>query len=344
MRKKLLRVTLEIMNHRLLAIISIVLFQIHAVLAGYPTQEIVNDLLKRSTKVIQLTDKNYQKYLSGPRDYHLVMLLSSLSPQFACPLCTIFKPEYEIVANSWYQDHPNGIGNSEGKDIIFCYSEFLQSKEFFQRLQLNNIPKLFYLAPSTNKGSDAWLKEVSEYQFFQGKHTELIVEWLRGLTQHKFNIYIPVNYNRIAINAAITCIFAVVASIFRKQMFGIIASRFIWMGISILTILLFNAGYMFNQIRETPYVREHADGKVEYFLGGQQTQVAVETQIVSFLYGILSVLFVLLYKQVPKISNPQVKLIAAVLVSITFFLGYGLFLNIFDKKGSGYPYKFFSFF
>ncbi|CAH6718711.1 dolichyl-diphosphooligosaccharide--protein glycosyltransferase subunit 3 [[Candida] jaroonii] len=330
------------MKFSIFSVLSI-LALFNVVIGAYTNQELLDQVKKASTKVLTLTDKNYEKYLNGPRDYHVVMLLSSQSPQFKCPLCNEFKPEYELVANSWNQDHPNGVNGDNEKDIFFFYSEFMNSKDFFQKLKLNNIPKCFYLPPSTISAKDGWVTETDEYQFFQGQHATLIIDWLRSVTEHKFNLHVPINYTRIAVNAGITFGVLVLAFIFNKQVMKVLTSKTLWTGAAIFLILLFNAGYMFNQIRQMPYVREHPDGRVDYWVQGQQAQLGFETQLVSFIYGILSLLVLLLIKQVPKIQHPQVKLIAATLVSVSLFLGYSLLLNFFGLKSPGYPFRFVKF-
>lgn len=50
---------------------------------------------------------------------------------------------------------------------------------------------------------------------------------------------------------------------------------------SLAVITIMCSGYMWNNIRGSPYVGMKAGGKVEYFASGFQNQLGVETQIVS---------------------------------------------------------------
>ena len=322
-------------------LITFLISFIGVAMADYSNDEMLKLVQKAGkNKVLPLTEKNYEKYLNGPRDYHVVMLLSSQSAQFQCPLCNEFKPEYELVANSWFEDHPNGIGEKEeGKDVYFFFAEFMKCKELFSKLKLNNIPKLFYVAPSSVSTKEAWLDDVEEYQFFQGNHAELVQTWLGDLTQHKFSLHVPVNYNRIILNAVVMFVACILIKVFFGQFKALITSKALWTLLSIVAILLFTTGYMFNQIRGVPYVREHPDGRVEYFMPGQQIQLGIETQIVSFAYGILSLLFIVLIKRVPEISHPKVRLIASTAASLFIYVGFSYLLSIFGIKSPGYPYK-----
>jgi oligosaccharyltransferase complex subunit gamma len=69
-------------------------------------------------------------------------------------------------------------------------------------------------------------------------------------------------------------------------------SRGLWASISIMLILLFTSGHMFNQIRHVPYVTGDGKGGVSYFASGFQNQIGIETQIIAALckFRALSVL------------------------------------------------------
>lgn len=61
----------------------------------------------------------------------------------------------------------------------------------------------------------------------------------------------------------------------------IIQNRNLWAAISLIAILLFTSGHMFNHIRKVPYVSGDGKGGVSYFAGGFSNQYGLETQIVA---------------------------------------------------------------
>lgn len=63
----------------------------------------------------------------------------------------------------------------------------------------------------------------------------------------------------------------------------VIRNRNLWAALSLIAILLFTSGYMFNQIRKVPYVVSNGKGGVTYFTGGFQNQLGMETQVVAAL-------------------------------------------------------------
>lgn len=345
---------------------SIILFMVtlwSLVLGGLTNNELLKLVKNRKTKVLELNDENFENILNGQRDYHLIALLTSEAPNLNCVLCRELAPEYTIVANSWFQDHPNGVaevelteqeekdGKKQPKNIYFFKSEFKDSKKLFSVLQLQNIPKMFYFPPTKHLGPNNYLREKVEYQFFHGDHKELLKNWLIEVTDHRFNLYIPVNKTKIAINAIGTFIVVLLLRIFSKQVIQVITSRVIWCAASIISVILFTTGYMFNQIRGTPYVMEHRDGRTEYFAPGQQSQFApgqqsqfgVETQIMSFLYGFLSILVIVLVKRAPEIKNQSANLFLVATISSLIFVLFSLLLSIFGVKGVGFPYRFINF-
>lgn len=63
----------------------------------------------------------------------------------------------------------------------------------------------------------------------------------------------------------------------------VIQNRNIWASISLVSILLFTSGHMFNHIRKVPYVAGDGKGGISYFAGGFQNQYGLETQIIAAL-------------------------------------------------------------
>ncbi|KAI5964219.1 OST3 [Candida pseudojiufengensis] len=334
-----------------IVLILTVLYSI--VSCGLTSEQLTKTLKQSKSKLLPINDENFENILNGKRDYHIVVFLTSESSQINCVLCHEIAPEFRIIADSWFKDHPNGIeinqeelekNNDSSKNIYFFKSEFMESKKFFSLLQLNNIPKIFYFPPTKSNAANTFLKEKQEYQFFQGDHKSLMLNWIQDLTGHKLNLYIPINQTKLIVHILIGFFTMFFIKRYRSYVFIALQSKISWSIISLVTALLFTTGYMFNKIRGSPYVIEHQDGRTEYILPGQQNQLGIETQIMSFLYGILSVLVIVLIKRAPEIKNPSVSLILVVVVSALIFILFSLLLSIFGLKGIGFPYRFIRFF
>lgn len=91
----------------------------------------------------------------------------------------------------------------------------------------------------------------------------------------------PVNYIRIV--SGITILLGVITlfTVLSPYVLPVIQNRNLWAVVSLISILLFTSGQMFNHIRKVPYVGGDGKGRLSYFAGGFQSQFGLETQIVA---------------------------------------------------------------
>ena len=91
----------------------------------------------------------------------------------------------------------------------------------------------------------------------------------------------PINYFKIAVT--ITAILGAITffSVAAPYILPIIQNRNLWAALSLICVLLFTSGHMFNHIRKVPYVAGDGKGGISYFAGGFQNQYGLETQIVA---------------------------------------------------------------
>ena len=61
----------------------------------------------------------------------------------------------------------------------------------------------------------------------------------------------------------------------------VLRSRNVWATISLIVVLAFTGGHMFNHIRKVPYVAGNGRGGISYFAGGFSNQFAIETQVIA---------------------------------------------------------------
>ena len=70
-------------------------------------------------------------------------------------------------------------------------------------------------------------------------------------------------------------------SVLSPYILPIIQNRNLWAALSIMAILLFTSGHMFNHIRKAPYVVGDGKGGISYFAAGYTNQFGLETQIIA---------------------------------------------------------------
>ena len=69
--------------------------------------------------------------------------------------------------------------------------------------------------------------------------------------------------------------------LFGPYLLPVFQNRNIWAAFSLIAILLFTSGHMFNHIRKVPYVGGDGRGGIAYIAGGFSNQFGMETQIVA---------------------------------------------------------------
>jgi oligosaccharyltransferase complex subunit gamma len=91
----------------------------------------------------------------------------------------------------------------------------------------------------------------------------------------------PINYMRIVTTITILMASVTLSAVLYPYVLPIVQNRNLWAAISLIAILLFTSGQMFNHIRKVPYVAGDGRGGISYFAGGFQNQFGMETQIVA---------------------------------------------------------------
>jgi len=155
---------------------------------------------------------------------------------------------------------------------------------------------------------------------------------------HKPPLVRPVNYLRLI--SAITILMGLVAlvSVVGPYVLPIIRNRNLWAAVSLIFILLFTSGHMFNHIRKVPYVASNGKGGITYFAGGFSNQLGMETQIIAAIYGTLSFAIIVLALKVPRIVDSRAQQLAVIIWGTILFGMYSFLLSVFRVKNGGYPF------
>ena len=191
----------------------------------------------------------------------------------------------------------------------------------------------------------------------RSQSAEQIHAWLsRHLPEGtKPSITRPTDYVKLVTVSTIVLGVITLFSVAYPFILPIVQNRNLWAAISIITILLFTSGQMFNHIRKVPYVAGDGKGGISYFAGGFSNQFGMETQIVAsmcmlnpssfpqdttltFLDGVLAFATIALAIKVPRMSDPRLQQ-AAVFIWAGVMLGmYSFLMSVFRIKNGGYPF------
>ncbi|KAI9048643.1 hypothetical protein LZ554_007474 [Drepanopeziza brunnea f. sp. 'monogermtubi'] len=288
-----------------------------------------------SSTPLKLDDVQYAKLTTAPRDYSVAILLTALDARFGCQMCREFQPEWELLSKSWIK------GDKKGESrLVYGTLDFTDGKTTFQSLGLQTAPVLLLFQPTI--GEHAVKNKLPiRYDFANGPQTaEQAHAWIsRHMPGRPHpNVVRPINWLRIiSITTTIlgTLAFVTVAW---PYLVPILQNRNLWAAISLIAILLFTSGHMFNHIRKVPYVAGDGKGGISYFAGGFQTQYGLETQIVAAIYGLLSFATISLALKVPRIRDPKIQQVAVLIWGGVLFVMYSFLLSVFRGKNGGYPF------
>ncbi|KAI1184033.1 OST3/OST6 family protein [Nemania serpens] len=285
---------------------------------------------------LKLEDNTYRKLTSAPRDYSVAVLLTALDAKYGCQLCGIFQREWDILGKSWVN------GDKAGKSrLILSTLDFADGRDVFMSLGLQTAPVLLLFQPT--KGPHAVSNpDPLRYDFASGAPTaEVVHDWLaRQLPDRPHPpVYRPYNY--VLWVKVIFIILGITGLIFklRRWLWPLLRSRNTWAGLSLIAILVFTSGHMFNQIRKVPYVAGDGHGGISYFAAGFQNQYGLETQIIAFIYGLLSFATISLALKAPRTQDSHVQQIMVIVWGVVMTATYSYLLSVFRVKNGGYPFK-----
>lgn len=172
----------------------------------------------------------------------------------------------------------------------------------------------------------------------------------------------PINYIRIISVTTILLGFITLLSVASPFIFPVIQNRNVWAAISIIAILMFTSGHMFNHIRKVPYVAGDGKGGISYFAGGFTNQFGLESQIVAAICkyiqgtilrqgdapnvsltdsksdGVLAFSTVSVALKVPRIADPRTQQVSVIIWSAIMLGTYSFLLSIFKIKNGAYPF------
>ncbi|KAL4814179.1 hypothetical protein BDW67DRAFT_166318 [Aspergillus spinulosporus] len=320
---------------KLSTIIALFLYLIPATLAAAPTTNKFEKYQSISRLApIQLNDLTYDDITSKPRDYHVAVILTATEARFGCVLCRDFQPEFDLIARSW-----NKGSKPDDLKLLFGTLDFRNGKAAFQKLMLQTAPVLLVFPPTV--GPHAKVDDSpSRFDFSGPVSADQVYAWInRQLPDGpKPPLVRPINYMRIV--SGITILMGVVTlfTVLSPYVLPIVRNRNIWAAFSLIAVLLFTSGHMFNHIRKVPYVVGDGRGGINYFAGGFSNQFGMETQIVAAIYAVLSFSAIALAMKVPRIADNKSQQVAVVIWGAVLLGTYSFLLSVFRAKNGGYPF------
>jgi oligosaccharyltransferase complex subunit gamma len=208
-------------------------------------------------------------------------------------------------------------------------------------MMLQTAPVLLYFHPTVGANAKVDSAPV-RFDFTAGPQTaEQIHAWISrqipaGIP--KPSVSRPIDWVKIISVTVIVLGGITAVSVAWPYVVPLLQNRNLWAAISLIAVLLFTSGHMFNHIRKTPYVVGDGKGGMNYFAGGFSNQYGLESQIVAAIYGVLAFAAISLAIKVPRIKDPRAQSLAVFLWTGVLFGMYSFLLSVFRIKNGGYPF------
>ncbi|RCI12918.1 hypothetical protein L249_0583 [Ophiocordyceps polyrhachis-furcata BCC 54312] len=302
-----------------------------------------------------LNDDSFKKLLAAPRDYAVVVLLTAQGARFGCQLCREFQPEWDLLARVWSKGDKAGEART-----LFGTLDFSDGRETFISLGLQTAPVLYLYYP-THGPHAVPFRDPKNFEFSSGFVTrqqilsdgtiltdttnspttaEQVHNWivanLPGRPHPAFKR--PLNYLRLASTFTILAGLGTIAYNASPYIMPIIQNRQFWAMGTMIAMLLFISGHMFNHIRKVPYVAPAKNGGITFIASGFQNQTGIESQIVAVLCAIMSFCVIALVTRVPRIANRRTQMFAVLSIVTVMTVTNSFMLHIFRMKNAGYPF------
>ncbi|KAL7414619.1 putative dolichyl-diphosphooligosaccharide-protein glycotransferase [Mrakia frigida] len=281
--------------------------------------------------ILKLDSASYDELVGGDRDYSVSVVLTAMDPGFKCAPCRTFDPSFRDVSSSWSR-----LPKDQRSTHIFASLDFQDGQAVYKSLGLSTAPTLFFFPPSN--GSEK-VAPIGYDINANGFSSESLLNFIRPKLTHSFELYRPRPWGKIIsapflLGGALYGLF-----IFRSFFLPIVTSKHLWTVATLLIILTFTTGYMWNKIKDAPYMVMDREGRSQWLAGGFSNQYGAESQVVAVIYGVLAFTFVALSNLVPTLRDPAKQKIGVILWVGVMLLVFSILLNIFKIKNGSYPFK-----
>lgn len=284
---------------RLCLLVSAVILSLLPVTLSAPPKSFLSKAASSPTGIVHLDTNGYNSLVNqgaaSSRDYSLSILLTALNtPGVDCQPCQAFQPEYETLSRSWKKKSSRDFATGKAGHY-FVEVEFSAGKEVFMQMGLTHAPVLVFL-PAGEPASKGIQFDFNQFGF----DGAAVAQYLSKVLDKDIGYRKPFPWKSVLTFTAGAGLMTVVflfgiaklnayLDAQSQQQGGARGAGLHWRTVvlwffelfSLAVITIMCSGYMWNNIRGSPYVGMKAGGKVEYFTSGFQNQLGVETQIVA---------------------------------------------------------------
>lgn len=278
----------------------------------------LNNLSKKNNGFIEINDKNYLKFLSGKKNYDFLLFVSNYN-DLQCKRCFVFINYLQKI-----------IQLAQKKKKVFIFKcEYDECTNLLKELKLKSYPHLIYYDYTKSKNNNFR----TNLQLINGKNFKSINDKLmRRIEDNSFSIFSFIYEHKKIVFSFISLIILIYKFVkFKKHMFFVIRITLC------LSIFFLYSGIMFSYIRKKSFLN-FVDLKVKsLFFNSIQNQNGIEVLIISFIYFICALSFLLLC--INKVAvNRLLNSILTVIAFIILLFTNNLLCTLLKYKSMNYPF------
>jgi len=167
---------------------------------------------------------------------------------------------------------------------------------------------------------------------------ERVAQWISMNTHLDPKVLRPFDYTNLVLGGGAALLGLSILKLSFNTLKPALYSRNLWAAISLVLILLFTSGHMFNHIRRVPYVANNGKGGISYIAGGFSNQFGMETQIVAVVYAVLAFCAISLAMKMPRVTDPTKQKAGILIWNAVLLCTFSFLLGLFRQKNGGYPF------
>ncbi|WFD44123.1 oligosaccharyl transferase subunit ost3/OST6 [Malassezia psittaci] len=278
---------------------------------------------KRSPKgILELDESNYDAFLAAPRDYSVTVLYTAMDEQFGCVACKMFLPSFEEVALGWNK-------KKSAKKHVFAVVDASRGMNIMRKNQFTHIPVTYAFPVAHGKKIEA----PSEFDVSrQGFTADGFADWMGGVLGETIKPKKPLLTKETILKMLIGLTFISIALFIVPRVSFTNAGRAVSMLICLALIFTFTSGYMWNRIRNPPFMLQKPGGKTVIFMEGFQAQTGAESSVMIAIYSSIALSMVVLNNFAPYVRSGPLQVFVVVLMVAAMLGGFSGLIEIFRIK------------
>ena len=198
---------------------------------------------------------------------------------------------------------------------------------------------MFLFPPTTGPNAVSPNAQPIKYEFSaQTVGADAVARFVKQHTGKEFQIVRPFNYAKLFTTIAVVVGGIATVTVGYPLVLPVLQSRKLWAAFTLVAILLFTSGHMFNHIRKVPYMAQDRQGNIMYIAAGFSTQYGVESQIVAACYALMAFCVINLGMRVPQIAQEGRQTLAVWVWSAVLAFVFSFLISVFRAKNNTYPF------